>query len=442
MTYRDTIEYLFGLRMFGQKLGLDTMRRLLHLMGDPQRDLRFIHIAGTNGKGSVAAMSHAILPRAGFRAGLYTSPHLVSFCERCQINGRPITQEDVVRLVQVLRPHIETVAREASHRHPTFFEVVTAMALLYFHEQQVEIVAWETGLGGRLDATNVVTPLVSVITNIALEHTQYLGTTIGAIAGEKAGIIKTGIPVVTAATNAEALAVIRSRCRELGCSITCIGSDVVARQIGAGLGTQSVVLTGCRHDYGELTMPLMGRHQVVNAATAVAALEATGLDIQPHHVRDGLQSTRWPGRFQRVNAEPPVILDGAHNPAAAEELSAAIRGQFDGQRVALILGVLRDKDFPSVCQRLAPLAARIDCVSVNNDRTCDPQDLARCCRLFHPSIPVESHGELKQAYETARRHRPDVIVITGSLFLVGDALNNLGLPVDMAPVIQKELLLQ
>src|SRR6266403_735027 len=220
MTYPETINYLYDIRLFGQKLGLETMRYLLRLMGDPQNSLRFIHIAGTNGKGSVAAMLHAVLSEAGYKTGLYTSPHLVSFCERFQINGRPIAEPDVVRLVEDLKPLLEKVAAHPEFRAPTFFEAVTAIALQYFREQKIDVVVWETGLGGRLDATNVVTPLVSVITNIAFEHIQTPGETLAQIASEKAGIIKPRVPVVTATSDPDALAVIRGQAALLDCPVT------------------------------------------------------------------------------------------------------------------------------------------------------------------------------------------------------------------------------
>ena len=209
MTYADTIDFLYGIRLFGQKLGLETTQYLLRLMGNPQDSLRFIHIAGTNGKGSVAAMLQAMLSAAGYKTALYTSPHLVSFCERFQIDGQCIAEAEVVRLVEEIKPLLEKVGAHPEFRAPTFFEAVTAIALQYFREQKVDVVVWETGLGGRLDATNVVTPLVSVITNIAFDHTQYLGETLTQIATEKCGIIKPGVPVVTACAAEEALAVIR-----------------------------------------------------------------------------------------------------------------------------------------------------------------------------------------------------------------------------------------
>ena len=259
MTYPQTIDYLLGIRLFGQKLGLETTRDLLRRMGDPQRSLRFLHIAGTNGKGSVAAMAHAVLKTAGYKTGLYTSPHLVSFCERFQVNGQPIAESDVVRLVGRIRPLLDEMAGDPRFRRPTFFETVTALALEYFREQQVEVVVWETGLGGRLDATNVVRPLASVITNIAFDHTQYLGETLPRIAGEKCGIIKPGVPVVTAAADPEPLAVIRQMAAENRSPLKIVGQEICAERLSEDENEQQLRLTGCRTDYGVLSVPLLGR---------------------------------------------------------------------------------------------------------------------------------------------------------------------------------------
>ena len=395
MNYAATIEYLFGIRLFGQKLGLETMRASLSQLGNPERQLRFIHIAGTNGKGSVAAMCAAVLAAAGYRTGLYTSPHLVSLCERFQINGLPITEAEVVRLVEKLRPILET----QQPRPATFFEAVTILALEYFREQQVDVVVWETGLGGRLDATNAVTPLVSVITNVAFDHMQYLGETLEQIAGEKAGIIKPGIPVVTGADGV-ALTVIRQVCADLRAPLT-------------------VVVDGVNRT------PLLGRHQAGNCAVAEAALRASGLDISDTQLRDGLAQTRWPGRFQIVRRDPVVVLDGAHNAAGATSLAGTLREQFAGKRLALVLGVLRDKNYEEMCRILAPLAVTICCTRVNSERSNDPGLLATLCRRANPNAKVEVFQDLAAAYRAAGV-AADVVVITGSLFLVGEAMNRLG----------------
>ena len=442
MTYSETIDFLYGIRLFGQKLGLETMQYLLRLIGDPQESLRFIHIAGTNGKGSVAAMLQAVLSGAGYRTGLYTSPHLVSFCERFQIDGICISESEVIRLVQEIRPVLEQVAAHPEFRAPTFFEVVTALALRYFQEQKVEVVVWETGLGGRLDATNVVRPLVSVITNIAFDHTQYLGETLAQIATEKCGIIKPNVPVVTAATAAEALEVIRRTSVERTCCLTVVGRDVQPKRLVEDERAQRLELSGTRQVYGTLAIPLLGAHQTLNCATAVAALEASGLRVTPNQLRDGLTCTRWPGRFQKVRTDPVVILDGAHNAAAAERLAATLSEHFAGKNLTLIFGVLRDKNYDQMCQILAPLAKRILCVPVNSERTSDPDQLARWCKAANRAAPVAVTRDLAEAYASALQQTPDVIVITGSLFLVGEALDRLGFAHQTKAKTPKELVLQ
>jgi dihydrofolate synthase/folylpolyglutamate synthase len=412
MMYAETIEYLFGIRLFGQKLGLETMRYLLELLGDPQDSLRFIHIAGTNGKGSVAAMCHSVLTAAGYKTGLYTSPHLVSFCERFQINGRSIAEGDIVRLVEQLRPVLDRITSHPEFRQPTFFEAVTTLALQYFRERNVEVVVWETGLGGRLDATNIVTPLVSVITNIAFDHTQYLGETLAQIAGEKAGIIKPRVPVVTATTDSDALAVIRGQAALLQCPVTVVGEDAAFRT------------------------PLLGRHQIVNCATAVAALMATGLEIGEATLREGLAHTRWPGRFQVAGN---VVLDGAHNADAARHLADTLHEHFPGKRLGLVLGVLRDKNYDEMCRILAPLAETIGCTRVNSERTSDPRELAELCRQANRLANVSVCADIGQAIESLRQ-ACDIVVITGSLFLVGEAMQRLGLTTPATS--ERELVLQ
>ncbi len=425
MTYRETIDYLFGIRLFGQKLGLEVMQELLRRMGEPQRGLKFIHIAGTNGKGSVAAMCHSVLTAAGYRTGLYTSPHLVSFCERFQINGQPIAPADVVRLVEKIRPVLEQV----EFREPTFFEVVTAMALEYFREQGVEIAVWETGLGGRLDATNVVIPLVSVITSLGIEHTQHLGNTLADIAREKCGIIKPAVPVVTAPQDADALAVIRQTCAERACPLTVV-----------------------QPPWPDYDLPLIGAHQKINCAIAIAALRAVGSEsrtgilpvfpaktdgrqarrlsyfISDEQLREGLRRTHWPGRFHVVGN---VALDGAHNPPAARLLATTLRERYPGVPLLLIIGVLNDKDYRQMSEILAPLAARVICVPVKSERTCDPRELAQ--QFPEATICADVAEAL------ALRRADEMAVVTGSLFLVGEALRELGvLPAET----ERELVLQ
>ncbi len=442
MTYPETIEYLYGIRLFGQKLGLETMQALLRLMGDPHQSLRFIHIAGTNGKGSVAAMLHAVLSAAGYKTGLYTSPHLVSFCERFQVNGRPIDEADVVRLVEGIKPLLEQAGANPEFHAPTFFETVTAIALRYFEEQKVDVVVWETGLGGRLDATNVVVPLVSAITNIAFDHTQYLGETLEQIATEKCGIIKPGVPVVTASAAEEPLRVIQRIAAERGGKLTVIGHDIHATRLTEDEQCQRVELTGACHNYGPLTIPLLGVHQTVNCATAVAALEASGLPVTSKQVQEGLVRTSWPGRFQIVRRDPTVVLDGAHNAAAADRLAATLREHAAGRRLTLILGVLRDKNYDQMCQILSPLAVRVVCVPVHSERTSEPDQLARWCKSANPAANVTVERDLVTAYRRAMDESAETIAITGSLFLVGEAMDRLGFATERRAKTPRELVLQ
>jgi dihydrofolate synthase/folylpolyglutamate synthase len=366
----------------------------------------------------------------------------VSFCERFQINGQPIAESDMMRLVEQLKPLLERVAAHPEFRAPTFFEAVTAVALRYFYEQKTDVVVWETGLGGRLDATNVVTPLASVITNIAFDHTQYLGETLPQIAIEKCGIIKPGIPVVTASVAEEVLRVIRATTTAQGCPLTIVGQEVHATRLSEDEQGQRVELTGTRQDYGPVTIPLLGAHQTINCATAIAALEASGLPVTPLQVSEGLSQTTWPGRFQIVNHHPTVVLDGAHNAAAAERLAATLRERCTGQKLTLILGVLRDKNYDQMCQILAPLAERILCVPVNSERTCDPDQLARWCMATNPRLRITIARNLAEAYAQARSENAEAIVITGSLFLVGEALDRLGFAHPPRARTPKELVLQ
>ena len=434
MNYEQTVEYLYGIRLFGIKLGLENIRALLRLMGDPHATPplggRFIHIAGTNGKGSVAAMLNAIGQRAGFRVGLYTSPHLVSFCERIQVNNRPIDRADLVRLVSEIRPLMQQVAAMPDHAHPTFFEAVTAVALRYFQEHRCDLVVWETGMGGRLDATSVVTPLVNVITNVQRDHAAYLGETIPQIAAEKAGIITTGAPVVTAAADPEALDVITRAANEAHAPLTVVRREDY-RDLGEGAGGQHVRMNpgGFRGSGLDCTVPLLGPHQAINAATAVAAARIA-LGVSDDVLRQGLAATHWPGRFQVIPGKPTLVVDGAHNPAAAEALRATLQQHFGQQPLTIILGILRDKDCEAFCRSLVPGATEVLTVRVPSERTSNPVELAEICHRVAPQVPARNANTLAAALEETRG-RDGVVVVTGSLYLVGEALALLeGRPVE------------
>jgi dihydrofolate synthase/folylpolyglutamate synthase len=409
MTYPEAIKFLYELRWFGAKFGLENTFKLAALAGNPQDRLRFIHVAGTNGKGSTCAMLESIYRAAGLRVGLYTSPHLVAFGERIQVNRRPIAEADVVRLVQQLQPWLHEFP--ADH-HPTFFEVVTVMALCYFAEQRCDLVIWETGLGGRLDATNIVTPLASVITNIQYDHQRWLGESLDRIAAEKAGIIKPGVPVITGAEEPEALAVIQETALAQGSPLTLV----------TPAHTQHAPLA-------EISLPLLGWHQRMNAAVALASLQV----LQPHFrvsddaIRAGLATVRWPGRMQLVERAPGrrVLLDGAHNSGGATSLRAALEELFPGARPAFILGILADKDWDLMCEILAPLAGRIFCVPVSSERSAHPDDLCRACRRTNPAAELRACASPAEALRATAAE--PFTVVAGSLYLIGEALEEMGL---------------
>jgi dihydrofolate synthase/folylpolyglutamate synthase len=394
--------------MFGFKPGLETPRKLAEVAGSPQDRLRFIHVAGTNGKGSTCAFLESIYRAAGLRVGLFTSPHLVSFRERIQINRTLIPEADVARLAKELCSDIGGQPGTALLR-PTFFEFVTVMALRWFAEQHCDSVIWETGLGGRLDATNIVTPLASVITNIAFDHTQWLGDTLAKIAAEKAGIIKPGVPVIISVDAPEALEIIRQRAAELAAPLAIVN--------GAAPASSSYCKLGLR-----------GGHQQVNAALAVATARALQpvLPVSESAIQRGLETVWWPGRFQveRTAGGQTLVFDGAHNPAGAAALRAALAAEFPAHEPALVIGVLADKDWREVTRALAPLARRIYAVPVRSQRTLASETLAAACRELNPQAQVQACPSLAEALQHCAT--APFVVITGSLYLVGEALERLG----------------
>jgi dihydrofolate synthase/folylpolyglutamate synthase len=409
MNYDEAIQFLYSLRWFGTKLGLTNTLKLAELAGNPHHQLRFIHVAGTNGKGSTCAMLESIYRAAGLRVGIFTSPHLVAFGERLQVNRELISEADVVRLVSELKPLLATFSTD---EHPTFFEVITVMALRYFAEQKCDLVIWETGLGGRLDATNIVIPLASVITNIQYDHQKWLGETLESIAAEKAGIIKPGVPVITATDEPEALRVIQETARAQDSPLTVVST---AEAQGALLNT--------------LELPLPGAHQRLNAALAIATVRvlAPQIPISDATIRSGLLAVNWPGRLQLVTrpSGQRILLDGAHNIAGAQTLTNSLNQYFPRIKPTLILGILQDKDWEAICRILAPLASRILLAPVPSDRTANPDELSAVCRKGNPSISVNACSSLGAAL--AESGSDPFLLITGSLYLVGEALELLQL---------------
>ncbi len=426
MDYQTTLEHLYRLERFGIKLGLDNIRHLLSLLGDPQRGLKVLHVTGTNGKGSVCAYAASVLQAAGYRVGLYTSPHLVRFNERIRVDGASITDDDVLRLWSGMQPPIQVMTATRAIDHPTFFEVTTAMAFEYFRESKVDVAVIEVGMGGRMDATNVVDGLVSVITRVDLEHTEHLGKTVERIAREKAGIIKPSSRVVT--VDQEALPVVEARCRELHAPLLVLGRDVHARRITGDLRGQTVRVRG---SFGSVDVqtPLLGPFQVENLGIAVAALEAlreVGFTIPYEAIQSGIVSVQWPGRMQIVRESPLVLVDGAHNRPAAAALAAAMAETFPGRKAILVTGILNDKDLSGMAAALGPIASRVFACRPKTYRAYDAEEVAAAFRPFAESLVVAPvRGAIDAALGAA--HADDIVLITGSIYTAGEALDHLGI---------------
>ena len=393
MTYNEALAWLFGTQRFGIKLGLENIERLLGAFALPAPEQRVIHVAGTNGKGSVCAMMDAMLRAAGYRTGLFTSPHLVTFRERIQVSGEMISHDEVAAALMMLRELI----REWDP-HPTFFEIATALGLQHFKRVACEIVVLETGMGGRLDATNAVTPIVSVITPIDYDHQKWLGNTLAEIAGEKAGIIKAGVPVVCAPQAPEAEAVIR--------------------QAAAAKGAPLKIVAGSSETPA---VALRGRHQKQNAAVAIAAIAAAGMRVGNSAIEAGLTNVQWPARFQRWDDR--IIIDGAHNPAGARVLAQTWRETFGAERAAVILGVLRDKDAAEMIRVLATIAARFVVCDVRSERSFPAAELATAVQSAAPGVEVTTAASFGRALETVQSETR--VLITGSLHFAGEALAHL-----------------
>ncbi len=413
MSYPDSVRYLYSLGnelKAGAKFGLETMAALLAELGNPERGMRFVHVAGTNGKGSVSAMIASVLRSAGWRTGLYTSPHLIEPTERIQIDGEDISSKHFAETFETVHAAAEKLVADGRlAAHPSYFETVTAMAFLYLHGRaQISVI--EVGLGGRLDATNVITPELCVITPVSYDHEAYLGNTLESIAAEKAGILKAGVLVVLARQESAADAVIVRRAEELGCPLN--------RTANATLRVIDVNPTASRFELDGIPFlcPLPGRHQIENAVTAILASRSLGTTQAA--LQSGLAETRWPGRLERLTREPDLILDGAHNPAGARALAAHIREFYSGREVWLVYGAMRDKAVEEVTEILFPLAQRLILTAPDFPRALRPEAVLEL--TDHPAVTLT--GSVSEAIEAARRAPPAAVVfVTGSLYLVGEA---------------------
>jgi len=407
LTYKQALAWLFGLQRFGIKLGLENTYRLLDKLGlrslgsargpravfggSPNTSTKVIHVAGTNGKGSVCAMIDSICRAQGYRTGLFISPHLVTFRERIRVNGELISEDAVADGLTIIRDLVADW-----DPHPTFFEVTTALALKHFSDMKIDIAILETGLGGRLDATNTVQSDVSVITPIAFDHERWLGNTLAEIAGEKAGIIKSHVPVVSAPQQSQAEEVIRARAAECGSKVQFVNET-----------------------YHRSPVALRGEYQKQNAAVAIAAIQTAKIPLDEKSIVRGLASVEWPARFQKWDER--TIIDGAHNPAAGRALVQTWRHVFGDQKATLVLAVLSDKDLRGVCDALAPIAASVVLPKIRSERAAAPSELAKLFFTITPSLPHSVTPTIGDAL-TLAREKPNPILITGSLHFAGEVL--------------------
>lgn len=410
--YAATLDWLLHLEVTrGWDLKLESVRQALLLLGSPEEKLAALHVAGTNGKGSTAAIAQAVLSAKGLRVGLYTSPHLSDFRERIRIGRNWIESEAVVELVEETRRRMAGSSVEL-----TFFEFVTVMAFLYFARRDVDAAVIEVGLGGRLDATNVVRPRAAIVTTIALDHERHLGTTVSAIAAEKGGIFKSGVPAVVGRVEGEALAVLESIAQERACPLRHLGRDFRAEVEDEGFRYVG------RRTIPDLRPGLHGRFQIDNAAVALAGLEEGGwlADISDEDVRRSVAGVEWPGRLEIVSEHPRIVLDGAHNPAGAEALAREIPALAGGRPVRLVFGVLADKRWNLMVEKLAPAVADVTVVPVRERRSEDPERVAAAFRRFMPAATAPSGIAALDRLLGVEGAHDSLVLVAGSLFLVGE----------------------
>lgn len=410
LSKEDILQYLYGLGRFGIKLDLEVMGKFLPAIGNPHQQFKTIHVAGTNGKGSTCAYLASILQEAGYRVGLYTSPHLVRFNERIQVNRHEIKDEELVFLVQYLRQEAEGLGLQ-----PTFFEFTTALAFQHFARCPVDYAVIETGLGGRLDATNVIDPEVMIITSIAFDHQQHLGHSLLEIAREKAGIIKRGKKVITGEKKEEIVHYFQQVCLEKNAHLLAVARDSTVKVLEQNLQGQTFISQGLVS--GKYFIPLLGPYQVTNALGAILAAQELG--ISSSAIQRGLAKTTWAGRFQVLQENPLVVVDGAHNVQAFEELAQFLQ-QFS-QRKLLVLGIAKDKEIISMLRVLAPLFSQA-IVSQGNFKPANPRQLAEEVKKYIPTVFVEPNPERAYRRALALSSPQEMILITGSLYFVGDVL--------------------
>jgi len=413
-SYQSCLKTMYGFRRFGIKLGLSTIKKILAGLDDPQDTFVCIHVAGTNGKGSVASSLASILHCSGYKTGLYTSPHLVRFNERIQVNSRPISNKEVVASYSAVKD------AHFGKRDPTFFEFTTAMALYEFAAQKVDWAIIETGMGGRLDATNIIKPALSIITNISLEHRAYLGNTLTQIAAEKAGIIKKRTPLVTGIRQRKAFAEVKRIAEGKKAPLFRLGTDFKVRRNQG----QTFSYYGIGNVWHNLQTALPGSYQVDNAALVLAACELINKNktsITVNNIQEGLRKNHWPGRLEIVSQDPFIILDGAHNLAAARNLARFLSTHLAGKTITLVIGILDDKPYKAMLKSLLIPATRVILTRAKIDRALEPRKLYEAAKNLNPDVTITPGvaQAIKTAVETTPRH--GAICIAGSLYVVGEA---------------------
>ncbi len=418
MTFFQAEAFLNSRISMGWKLGLHSMQQMMHELGNPQLRCRFVHIAGTNGKGSVAAMLESIFRAAGYKTGLYTSPHLLSVRERIRVEAEDILENAFADLLQRIKPVVETY-------NATYFETLTALAFVYFAEMETDIVLLEVGLGGRLDATNIVLPELCIINSISYDHTKHLGTTLAEIAREKAGIIKPNVPCLIGDLPTEAQQIIAQTCHDKNSALFSVLEMCQPTERQQELGAERFQVKGTEAFDARYELLLNGEHQITNACVAIAACELLvkkewNLSVQD--IRSGLRGCRWPGRFQIVRHHPMVILDVAHNEASINFLARLLKHFFADRQIIFVFGVLEDKNVKKMCSILAPLANCFQPVAAQNPRALSAQNVFDCCKRFTPSVlPASTVSKgIDAAFSIANEQ--SVICITGSHYVVGEAI--------------------
>jgi dihydrofolate synthase/folylpolyglutamate synthase len=417
MNYEELLNWLYSFEKFGIKLGLDRINQICKKLQNPQDKLNIIHVGGTNGKGTVCRLLGSILANSGYKVGIYTSPHLQRFTERFLINYKEISNKDVVKLIEKIRPIIEDMIKKENT--PTFFEIVTAIAFQYFYEESVEYAIIEVGLGGRFDATNIVNPDITIITNVSLEHQNILGNKIEDIAFEKAGIIKEGIPLITASSG-KALDVIKKISKEKKSRMTVIDNNSW-KKISGGVDWQEYLINGSLKDY-RIKTSLIGNFQGENIAIALNAIETlqmNGLYVTEDSIYEGIEKTSNPGRMEIVDFEPIILLDGAHNVSGIKYLKNTLENDFIFEKVIIVFGILSDKKIEEILDIIMPIADIIILTKSKNKRAFDPNKLKDMIKNKEVIVKENISDAINYARKISKKQ--DLICVTGSLFTVGEA---------------------